>query len=781
MSSHNLLERLKRARIVQVLAVYLGASWVILQIAEVLAEALSLPGWLLPVCVLLLLVGLLIILATAWVQSLASTSAAEEAGEVPTDWQIAPVDVLDSIKSGKFPHLTWGRAIMGGIMALSILFGGAGLYVLVTGGESFIGPQAAGASSAADGIAIVPFKVSGGDQELEVWREGMVDLLSTNLDGMGGYRTIDSRTVLARWREVVGGDDSPDLTASLRAAGRTGARYAVVGSVVGVGSSLRLVASVYDLADGSEIGSGQVEGTPDEILTLVDDLSLETMRLLLAGGGEELASTRNLANLTTHSLDALRAYLEGERHYRRAEFAPAVEAYERAIESDSAFALAHFRISDAYGWLESINSERAAELSARSIAYMDDLTPRNAVIVGAGDALYSGSLEYVDQLQEAVAKYPDDPEAWFMLTETYIHLGEGTGATLEEAREALNRAIELDPSFAPYYQHAADIAMALGDRTGAEEAMAAYHRLAPDAPLRAFYPVGLDLFTGDPDQRTQAVQAMAELDEREVSYLWGTLGPDGGTDDLAAVREIAEAFRDVSGDPGFDFALFRNAVNSGQWRRAEAIFNDSLPPGGPYALDAYRLWRFTDGADERYRDVARQAEVEANWSGLAAGIVAAEDGDRARLDAVLAGAREAIETDRAEGNLELARDGEVFVAGLEAYAQLKSGNAAQARTALERAQGRVDGLPDELIRLWLAETNEALGRTQEAMKWYGLLRRSPLTTSFSRYKVAQLAEQIGDLDRARSEWKAFLVNYAEADPENPRLKEAREAMARLGE
>jgi hypothetical protein len=113
MSSQNLWERLRQARVVQVLLVYLGASWGILQIADVLTEALALPAWVLPVAVLLLLIGLVIILATAWIQSLPSTSAAEEAGELPTDWQVAPADALASLKAGRLPHLTWGRAITG--------------------------------------------------------------------------------------------------------------------------------------------------------------------------------------------------------------------------------------------------------------------------------------------------------------------------------------------------------------------------------------------------------------------------------------------------------------------------------------------------------------------------------------------------------------------------------------------------------------------------------------------------------------------------------------------
>ena len=140
---------------------------------------------------------------------------------------------------------------------------------------------------------------------------------------------------------------------------------------------------------------GFVMGMVTNGLTAIDDLSLETMRRLLGGAGEDLATSRNLADLTTSSVPALRAYLEGERHYRQAEFPRAVEAYERALEADSAFALALFRISDAYGWLESVISETAIEWGARSVQHMDRLSPRNRVIVAAGNALYQNDLTWV--------------------------------------------------------------------------------------------------------------------------------------------------------------------------------------------------------------------------------------------------------------------------------------------------------------------------------------------------------------------------------------------------
>ena len=68
-----LFERLKRARIVQVLLVYLGASYAALQLVDTLKELLSLPDWIGPVTVVLVGIGLLVITATACAERLRVT------------------------------------------------------------------------------------------------------------------------------------------------------------------------------------------------------------------------------------------------------------------------------------------------------------------------------------------------------------------------------------------------------------------------------------------------------------------------------------------------------------------------------------------------------------------------------------------------------------------------------------------------------------------------------------------------------------------------------------
>lgn len=776
MSSPSLWDRLRQARIVQVLIVYLGASWGVLQIADTLTEALSLPDWVSPVTIILLLVGLVIILATAWVQALPSTTAAEHAGEIPTDWEIAPGAAVESLREGRLPHLTWGRVVLGGIVALSLLFGGTGVWVTLTGRPGVMGPAEVSADGIADGIAILPFNVSGIDDE-EFWGEGMVDLLSTNLDGMGGYRTIDSRTVLARWREHVGEDSDADLRTALTAAGETGARFAVVGSAVGVGNDLRLVTEIYDLASGEEIGSGQVQGSADDPLQLIDDVSLETMRLVLSGGGQELATTRNLADLTTGSVDALRAYLEGERFYRRAEFPRAVEAYQRALDADSTFALAIFRLSDAYGWLESVQSEIAIEAGDRATRYMSELSPRNAAIVAASNGLYVGDMTQADELEAAVRRYPDDPEAWFMLAELYIHLGEGTGAGPVESLEAVMRAIELDPSFAPYYVHAIDQNMILGDGEQARIMIDEYDRLSTTEELQPEYRVAFDLYFGDTPRREAAWAELDDLTDREINILCSTFCL--WAENVPRSMEIAEYMRNRFNNDGDwrNFAAF--SLNVGQFARSEAIVRDSIA-GGPNPREVFLLHYFADANVDDLLPLVRDCEVRRGpvcplWRGM----LAALEGNTPEVESLVESRREARDGLLARGDTVTSRFPQTDAAVIRALAEMQQGEFGAARTRLMNVQGTSGGAGDEMARVLLGQVNERLGRPQDAIRWYRLLRSTPVRT-WGLEQVARLAEEMGDAETAHETWETVVFNYTNGDADHPRVVAARANLARLG-
>ncbi|MBT8337183.1 MAG: hypothetical protein KJO11_11310 [Gemmatimonadetes bacterium] len=766
-------QRLRQTKAAQILVFYLGTSWVVLQVADIVVDALRMPEWVMPVTLLLLLVGLVFTLATAWVQSLPSTTAAEEAGEVPDDWEVAPSDMLASLRAGQLPHLTWGRTILSGVVALSLLFGGAGVYVALTGRPALLGPQAAGASEVADGIAVVPFEVRGSD--LEVWREGMIDLLSNNLDGVGGFRTIDPRTVLARWSDEVGDDETVDLDAALRVAGATGARYALVGSVVGTGDQVRLSTTVYDLDSGDRIAQARSEGSAEEILPLTDELAVSTVRGLLDALGRDAGGALVTEDLTTESLPALRHFLEGERLFRTAQFAESVRSYEAALAEDSTFVLAMARVSDAYGWLEDIDSEEADRWGTAALERVEELPPRLELYVRANDALINASVELLPDLREAVRLYPDDPEAWFLLAETIFHLHGPAMAPVEDAARAFDEAVALDPGFTPYLQHVADMAIMMGDREKAQAALDRYRAVAgPDAErFVAHAAIGIPLLLGTEEEAARAVDAAREADARTLDLLLGTYGTR--TDRFDRIEAVLAA---VAGEGPLNRNLLWSMGSRGAFSQAEA-FADSgtVRPFDrlTYLARIGAVWGASSDT-EAFQSLLDPANCETNAAcSVYLAPALAQTGRWDDADAVVTRTRALVDRQMEAGD----SSGLIFADVAEGRTAVVRGDDARARRLLDPWKDSYS-IFGEFARSGLAEVARREERWTAAVGFY-----SGLLGGYSRplglYGLAKVAEARGDDDEARRYWRSFVTLTAEGDPERtPRIREGREALERLG-
>jgi len=765
----SLLQRLKRARVVQVVLVYLGASWGVLQVADFLQGLLSLPSWVLPVAFILLLAGMVVILATAWIQSLPSTSAREEAGEIPTDWQIAPADVWASLRSGRLPHLTWGRAILGGIVALSILFGGAGAYVLVTGRSVVLGPTPAEAGEAAAGIAVVPFSVNG--DQLGVWREGMVDVLSTNLDGLGGFRAIDSRTVLARWHAVASGSEDTDLADALRVAGATGARYALVGSVVGFGDQVRLTAEVYDVADGTKMGQARREGSPSDVLRMSDGLAVDVIRALLGNQRAELVSESQVESLSTSSIEALRHYLEGEALIRRGEFERAASAFEAAVDQDSTFASAYYRLTQAYGWMEAGgDAAERAELALRALK--ENLPPRDRLILQGEEALSRGDAGGIPLMEDAVKRYPDDPDAWILLGEHYVHQGDRLNRTLDDTWEAFSRAAELDPTFSPTYIHYAETAMRRGDVEGARELIDRYLDLSVGTHQGRALSLAFDLQFGDATARGAALAVLDTLESHTAHDLTNGLAftPEGRD----AQRAVAGALWKRTRNPAWGTTLFEAQVTRGRLVAARTTLAES---GSEMRGLAPFLLRLADpGKPEP--PPGSEACAGDGLCLLLVGAAATDGGDapglaaaKAAFAAALADARSKGETGRAEW-LSDNRD------ALRAYEARRAGDPDGALRTFERVERSSSGWGTEgaVLRLWMGQIDAQEGKSADAAATFASLEQFTPLGWYGVLLQARLHRDAGDAAAATREYHRFLELWSEAPADHPYVVEARQAV-----
>ena len=762
----SLFKRLQQARIVRVLAVYLGASWVVLQVCATIIDAFKLPDWVLPTAIILMGVGLIVIVATAWVQSLATTTAGEQAGALPTDWQIAPSDALASLRRGRLPHLTWGRAIAGGVVMLALLLGGAGTYVGFM--RDRVGPRTATASEAAEGIAVVPFEVRG--QGLDIWREGMMDLLTNGLDGVGGFRTIDSRTLMARWRDHIGDGAAADLTTTLQVAKATGARYALEGSVVALGPAVRLVANIYDVDTGKEVARGQVEGPSADVLRLVDELAVGTMRSLLSAIGRAGTNDESAETITTSSLPALRAYLEGEKHYRKGRFADAVQSYERAVAADSTFAIALVRLSEAYGWLESVNSERMHEVGKSAFAQKHRLSPRYQFIMTGWDALNRNSPDGVASLKEAVRKYPDDAGAWFLLAETYIHVGGSTYGTDDELWEALQRATALDPSFAPYYVHIAEFAVVRGDSTLARQTIDRYRTMSGDTADLNHVELAIPLLLGNEQQAADALRTAGTLPLHVLQQYEGTFARrhDHFDRDAASDSVLAGVWK-------IDRKAFQAyyAGSMGAVARGNAIVQDpgiNAASRAIYAAHVLSLWNVQPPAGVLAADVCAPTAITC---AMLVGTAFATLGRWPEHQQVITRLREAAQ---AAADTAAARPLENSAEILRGIGLHRRGDVSGARTLLTRFTGE-PGTRGESARLELAWLEAGAKRPADALRHF-LSVQNGFVRPMAFYGAATMHEQLGEPDKARVYWTRFATLTEQGDARLSRIAEARQALAR---
>ena len=187
-------------------------------------------------------------------------------------------------------------------------------------------------------IAVLPFRVTSADASLGYLREGMLDLISAKL--VRSPRTVDQRSVLARWRDAGGGlREDLDRETAARMAADLGAGRMIEGDIVGNSSALTVNATLLSAPNASRRGSASATGAASQLAVLVDSV---IAKLLAIDAGE---NEQRVASLASTPLAALEAYLAGQASYRAGRYADAGNRYAEALQIDSTFAHAGLGLS----------------------------------------------------------------------------------------------------------------------------------------------------------------------------------------------------------------------------------------------------------------------------------------------------------------------------------------------------------------------------------------------------------------------------------------------------
>jgi tetratricopeptide (TPR) repeat protein len=507
-SLKKLIHEIHRRSLWQVVSIYLAGGWIVYQVVLNLTEGVGLPGWVPAFSLVLLLLGLPIVVATAFVQE-GGPGAAERPGQAseaaPAEGRSQPPLPLTAPRgaSGVFARLlTWPRAILGGVVAFALL--GAGTTGYMTMRMLGIGPAgslvAAGVIDPSERIIIADFRATGADSALAalVTEAFRIDMERSTL-----VRTIGPTEVgdaLVRTGRDPGTRIDAELAREL--AEREGMKAFIDGEVTSAAGAYVLTARLLAAPSG-ELLSAHRETASDstQLLAAIDRLS----RSLRERTGESLRVIRRgepLEQVTTPSLEALRRFTEAARAHRfEGDPGKAFRLLEEAIALDTAFASAHRFLGVL--WTNRGRRDLALEATSRALRFPDRLTDRERYLAQAdvhttrreynqAIATYDALLDRYPQdrtalnntgllygelrdFSRAVRFYRAAAEADTSSFFAYANLGEALvqAGRFDEAREALDAARQRAPGSSWAVVGHAALPATHGDYTAAESALVA--------------------------------------------------------------------------------------------------------------------------------------------------------------------------------------------------------------------------------------------------------------------------------------------------------------------
>ncbi len=742
----------------QVLLAYLGGCWAVLEATALFTERYGLPEWFFSVALALLAVGLLAVVALAFMpEERPPAEAGPPAVEVAVALEAAP----GPEGAGRRRLLTWRNAGVSFVAALAAWgLVAAGWIVLALPGP-FVRAAAANLVGLEDRVIVAEFDNETDEAALALAvREAVV----TDLHQSPRVKVVDREQLLESLTRMRLPDTTrvvPDVAVEI--ARRDGYPAVVAGSVTPLGTGYQLSARIIEASTGEVVVRVREVATDEsQVLPAVERLA----HLLRRHLGESLVSlkrSRPLPAVTTASLNALMLYARAMEYVDHGDLVPAIPLLREAVALDSAFASAHRCLATNYG-----NTGNAADAMAsidRAYRYSERLLDRERFLTGA---MYHALRERNDSAayyyQLAIDLDPEDDVALNNLGDRYERLGRD-----EDALEFYLRTVEVNPHNAVGYFNIASAQRTLGRHEAAESTLAIMRERSPET----MWTVGTTVWNA------YYADDFATAERLRVDYA-GRFGAFGDAWMLLTAIPIV--------------------AGRGQMERAFALADST--------------WEVA--ARGGMSDVINNVVLTVAYSALAGGerervipylVELAELADQESTPSVIYGMLGVLATGYAiVGDLSDARDlvarmdsiaatGDFYPGGVadraRALITLQEGRAEESIEHLMRARAADWGLLYRGSRLALADAYAALGRFQEAAVQYDSLTTGYGLNFYDYWSYAVLRPlaherlgmvyfNLGDNLTAVRHLARFAELWAEADPElQPRVEAARQAIERL--
>ena len=553
---------------------------------------------------------------------------------------------------------------------------------------------------------------------------------------------------------------TPELAQQVCA--RNGGAAVLDGSIASLGSQYVLGLRATNCDNGSILDQEQVQAARRE--DILNSLS-QIARKFRTRVGESLPTveghSKPLAELTTPSLEALKAYSRAMKVNLSAGGAAAIPFFRRAVEIDPQFALALAELGLKYN--DNGQPVLAAESTTKAWQLRDRVSDREKFFIDfTYDRQVTGNLEKAYQTLELwLQTYPqgDDPNALDLLSGL---AAQGT-ARFERGIEASQAKLTTDPDMIFGYHNLALNYFFLDRFPEAESTIQRASERKLESPLLLVIRYDIAVLKGDKDQMDRVV-ALAKGKHAE--------------------RGVAEADA---------VALARFGRLQAARRSSSRAMDLALQEGQPETAAGYRaaraVWEALCGnADEGKRSAMAALELSKGRDvQYAAGLALALSGSSSRSEALA-------------GDLEKRFPEDTFVKFtyvpvLRALAALGRGKPADSVEGLETARQyelavnglnnlsfNLGGLHSAYVRgeAFLAAHRyaEAVAEFHKILDHRGIVGLGPIG-ALAHLQLGRVYASSGDKAKAKAAYETFLALWKDADPGSPILKSAKAEYSRL--